>query len=52
MHNALVRDYYPAGDEVLATEFVFENGRVVKMGMNLEPLVDDLIWFDKVEDSI
>jgi len=52
MHNALVRDYYAAGDEVLATKFVFENGRVVKMGMDLEPLVNDLIWFEKVEINI
>ncbi|KAF4966823.1 hypothetical protein FSARC_5538 [Fusarium sarcochroum] len=51
MYNALVRDYYAAGDEVIATKFVFENGKVVKMGMDLEPLVNDLIWFDKVENS-
>ncbi|KAM0553212.1 hypothetical protein ACHAPJ_007500 [Fusarium lateritium] len=51
MYNALVRDYYEVGDEVLATKFVFENGKVVKMGMDLEPLVNDLIWFDKAESS-
>ena len=51
MYNALVRDYYATGDEVLTTKFVFENGRVVKMGMDLEPLVNDLIWFDKVETA-
>ncbi|KAJ4256155.1 hypothetical protein NW762_009232 [Fusarium torreyae] len=51
MYNALVRDYYETGDEVLTTKFVFENGKVVKMGVDLEPLVNDLIWFDKVESS-
>ncbi|KAF5714386.1 hypothetical protein FGLOB1_3526 [Fusarium globosum] len=46
--DAQVRDAFDTGDEVLMTEFTIEDGKVVKMGMDLEPLIGDLIWFNKV----
>ncbi|PNP83979.1 hypothetical protein FNYG_02667 [Fusarium nygamai] len=47
VYDAHVRDAFDTGDEVLMTEFIIEDGKVVRMGMDLEPLVGDLIWFDK-----
>jgi hypothetical protein len=48
LFDAHVRDAFDTGAEVLRTEFVIDNGTVVRMGMDLEPLVNDLIWFDRV----
>ncbi|KAF9773250.1 hypothetical protein IL306_008982 [Fusarium sp. DS 682] len=50
-YDAHVRDAFEVGDEVLKTEFMIKNGKVVKLGMDLEPLVNDLIWFQKVESE-
>ncbi|KAF5547047.1 hypothetical protein FPHYL_10339 [Fusarium phyllophilum] len=50
VYESLVRDIFDTGDEVLMTEFVIEDGKVTRMGMDLEPLVGDLIWFDKVDN--
>jgi hypothetical protein len=47
--DAHVLDAFDTGAEILRTELVIDNGTVVRMGMDLEPLVDDLIWFDRVE---
>ncbi|KAF4344213.1 hypothetical protein FBEOM_1807 [Fusarium beomiforme] len=49
--DAHVRDVFETGDEVLKVEFVVENGEVVRMGMDLEPLVNALIWFQKVKEQ-
>ncbi|RKL38995.1 hypothetical protein BFJ72_g7125 [Fusarium proliferatum] len=46
--DAQVRDAFDTGDEVLMTEFTIDDGKVLRMGMDLEPLIGDLIWFDKV----
>ncbi|KAG4271554.1 hypothetical protein FPRO04_10845 [Fusarium proliferatum] len=46
--DAQVRDAFDTGDEVLMIEFTIEDGKVVRMGMDLEPLIGDLVWFDKV----
>ncbi|KAF5723683.1 hypothetical protein FMUND_1617 [Fusarium mundagurra] len=51
VYDAHVRDAFDTGDEVLMTEFVFEDSKVVRMGMDLEPLIGDLIWFDKVANE-
>ncbi|KAF4443778.1 hypothetical protein FACUT_1059 [Fusarium acutatum] len=50
VYDAHVRDAFDTGDEVLMTEFVIEGDKVVRMGMDLEPLIGDLIWFDKVDN--
>jgi CubicO group peptidase (beta-lactamase class C family) len=51
VYDAHVRDAFDTGDEVLMTEFIIEDGKVVRMGMDLEPLTGDLIWFDKVDNE-
>ncbi|KAL5589798.1 hypothetical protein FOVSG1_011665 [Fusarium oxysporum f. sp. vasinfectum] len=51
VYDAHVRDAFETGDEVLRTEFMIEDGSVVKMGMDLESLVGDLIWFDKADNK-
>lgn len=48
LFDAHVRDAFDTGAESLATQFVIDNGTVLRMGMDLEPLVNDLIWFDRV----
>ncbi|KAF5636144.1 hypothetical protein F52700_5458 [Fusarium sp. NRRL 52700] len=48
VYEAHVRDAFDTGDEVLMTEFTIEDSKVVRMGIDLEPLIGDLIWFDKV----
>ncbi|KAK8137201.1 beta-lactamase family protein [Apiospora sp. TS-2023a] len=35
------------GESPIDSEFVWENGQVVRMGLNLEPDVKELIWFEK-----
>ncbi|KAK8116992.1 Beta-lactamase-related protein [Apiospora kogelbergensis] len=35
------------GDGPIDAEFVWENGRVVRMGLDLESCVKELIWFEK-----
>ncbi|KAF5966172.1 hypothetical protein FBULB1_11790 [Fusarium bulbicola] len=51
VYDAHVRDAFDTGDEVLMAEFTIEDGKVVRMGMDLEALVGDLIWFDKVDSQ-
>lgn len=46
--DAHVRDAFDTGDEILMTEFTIEDGKVARMGMDLEPLIGNLIWFHKV----
>ncbi|KAF4997430.1 hypothetical protein FGRMN_3794 [Fusarium graminum] len=48
--DAQVRDAFGTGYEVLDTEFVIGDGNVLWMGMDLEPLVNDLIWFERVDN--
>ncbi|KAF4442448.1 hypothetical protein F53441_11734 [Fusarium austroafricanum] len=50
-YDAHVLDAFETGGEILTTEFIIENGAVIRMGMDLEPLINDLIWFDKVENE-
>ncbi|KAF5671622.1 hypothetical protein FDENT_10839 [Fusarium denticulatum] len=50
VYDAHVRDAFDTGDEVLMTEFIVEDGKVVRIGLDLGPLIGDLIWFDKVDN--
>ena len=38
-----------ADEEELKAEFRFDNDKVVKMGIHLEPDLENLIWFDRVD---
>ncbi|KAI0485603.1 beta-lactamase family protein [Xylaria cf. heliscus] len=43
---------FPSGENSLMEgEFMFQNDKVVKMGLELEPDGDELIWFHKVEED-
>jgi hypothetical protein len=46
---AHLSDFLEGGDDPLEAEFNFDNDRAVKMGLNLEPELEELIWFDKVQ---
>ncbi|KAK5064719.1 hypothetical protein LTR84_000553 [Exophiala bonariae] len=45
---AHLSDMIEGGDDAVEAEFVFEHGRIVKLGLQLEPALEDLIWFEKV----
>ena len=47
MFLAHLRDDYESGDEKLEATFRFEEGEVVRMGIKLEPDLDEFIWFDR-----
>jgi hypothetical protein len=50
---AHLSDYPEGGDDPLKAEFKFENDRTVKIGLHLEIELEELIWFDRVqEDSL
>ncbi|KAF4979799.1 hypothetical protein FZEAL_4059 [Fusarium zealandicum] len=44
---AHLSDYWEGGDDSLAAEFVFRGDRVVKMGLDREPIIGGTIWFGK-----
>ena len=49
---AQLRDMYEGDDVPLEAEFRFENDTASKMGLHLEPDLDDLIWFSRVEGDV
>lgn len=44
-HDTLDEDSF----EDIGAEFVFENGRAVRMGLHMEPALKELIWFERVD---
>lgn len=46
---AHLSDYLEGGDELIDAEFVFENNKIVRLGLQFEPALQNLIWFDKQE---
>ncbi|KAI1415074.1 beta-lactamase family protein [Hypoxylon sp. FL1857] len=50
-YTAHMSDLYEEGDWQLRAEFVFENGRAVRMGLDLDETVRQLIWFELQKDS-
>lgn len=50
-YMAHLSDFWEGGDDLIPAEFVFDGDRVVKMGLDLEPLVGDKIWFER-KDSV
>jgi len=49
---AYLSDFYEGGSDPVQAEFVFDAGKAVKMGLQLEfALKDALIWFERVEES-
>lgn len=46
-YTAYLTDAVEGGDDPLEAEFVFEEGRVMRMGLRLEQALPGLIWFDR-----
>jgi hypothetical protein len=45
-------DFLEAGDELMEGEFKFVGDKVVSVGVKLEEDLDDLIWFDRVDEDL
>lgn len=48
---AHLSDFLEGGDDPLRAEFRLENDRAVKMGLHLEIELEELIWFDRVQED-
>lgn len=44
---AHLSDFWEGGDDLILAEFVFNGDKAVKMGLDLEPLIGDKIWFER-----
>ncbi|UNI16063.1 hypothetical protein JDV02_002538 [Purpureocillium takamizusanense] len=44
---AHLSDMFEGGADPLKAEFKLEDGRAIRMGLHLEPELDELIWFDR-----
>jgi len=47
---AQARDVIELEDAPVDAKFIFEDGKAVKMGLDLEPAIEEMIWF-KRDDS-
>ncbi|OTA68373.1 beta-lactamase family protein [Hypoxylon sp. EC38] len=50
-YTAHLWDEFEGSQETIRAEFVFDNGRAVKMGLDLEMGMKQLIWFELEKDS-
>ncbi|BDD55467.1 hypothetical protein MAP00_000987 [Monascus purpureus] len=48
---AHLKDDIELTDDPVDAEFVFEDGKAVKMGLDLEPAIKDMIWFTRHNDG-
>ncbi|OJJ05861.1 hypothetical protein ASPVEDRAFT_55646 [Aspergillus versicolor CBS 583.65] len=46
-YTAILTDEVELTDEAVEAEFVFKDGKAIKMGLDLEPTIKELIWFEK-----
>ncbi|PLB48255.1 putative D-aminopeptidase [Aspergillus steynii IBT 23096] len=46
-YTAHLSDFLEGGDDPVEAEFVIDEGRVVRLGLHLEPALREMIWFDK-----
>lgn len=44
---AHIKDVVDLEDEPVDAKFVIENGKAVKMGLDLEPTIKEMIWFER-----
>ena len=51
-YTAHLIDVYDEEDEQLAAEFLFKDDKAVKMGLHIEPVLKDMIWFERVEGEL
>ncbi|KAF2176825.1 beta-lactamase/transpeptidase-like protein [Zopfia rhizophila CBS 207.26] len=50
-YSAHLSDLLEGGDDPVPAEFIFEDGRAGKLGLQLESALKEMIWFDRVDDS-
>ncbi|KAJ3498685.1 hypothetical protein NLG97_g929 [Lecanicillium saksenae] len=48
---AFVKETFDEPPFPVKAEFILDNGRAVKMGIELEHKIEEYIWFERVEDS-
>ncbi|RSL41466.1 hypothetical protein CEP54_015809 [Fusarium duplospermum] len=46
-YTAHLSDFWEGGDDLIPAEFVFDGDRAVKMGLDLEHMIGDKIWFQR-----
>lgn len=51
LYIAHLKDEIEADDDPISAEFVFERGKAVKMGLDLEPAIKEMIWFEREDDG-
>jgi hypothetical protein len=49
--TAYLCDMFEGGEDPVRAKFVLEDGRATKMGLDLEPVLKEFIWFDVVKDA-
>lgn len=49
--RATLVDDFEGEEEKLDAEFLLDDGKVTQMGLKLEPDMDDMIWFKRLEQS-
>jgi hypothetical protein len=50
-YTAYLSDMFEGGEDPVRAEFVLVDGRATRMGLDLEPVLKDLIWFDFIKDT-
>ncbi|KAI3323722.1 beta-lactamase/transpeptidase-like protein [Xylariaceae sp. AK1471] len=50
-YTAYQCDMFDGDEDPIQAEFVLEDGHATKMGLDLEPVLKELIWFDIVRDA-
>ncbi|EEP80003.1 predicted protein [Uncinocarpus reesii 1704] len=51
-YTAHMSDFLEGGDVPLDAEFIFEGEKVVKMGLSLDQQLKEMIWFERLEQSL
>lgn len=49
---AQARDVIELEDEPVDAKFVFEEGKAIKMGLDLEPAIKQMIWFERDDSGL
>ncbi|KAF3390898.1 Penicillin-binding protein 4 [Talaromyces pinophilus] len=52
VYIAHTRDVIELGDEPVDARFVLEDGKAIKMGLDLEPAIKEMIWFERDDSDL
>jgi len=50
-YTAYLSDLFEGGRDPVRAEFLLTGGRATKMGLDLEPVLKELIWFEFIKDT-